>query len=523
MSGRRRRLRWAGPGRPGPSGGSDRAPDSAVAILGWRVWRIAMIGGLRPIAADAAEWEPGPNEARCHQPRTRHAAPGAGCLCGFNALHQPPLEYVGQSSFAVGAIAAWGQVDVYATGFRAQYACVLGLLAADPRDELAARKLLLARARYRVPVLGLEELRAYALQYASPVGEELLPGRRRPALPVGGRGGAPLPAGATPARFSGLGVVVGSHLAIDHRGSSMRLGATPSLAALTRGELEVLVQPGTPISAGDNLLVGWAGSSAVPLLSPVEGRVSAVNAVPEHDRGPAEGGWSVELRVLSDSLDNSSILWGRRGAEAYRRAVLAAGSDADLLLRCSPNPAPASALVDAEEARGWLRAFAQELNAAIVRSPEVAATLAALGSNVVFEVEGAEALVVGPPRAGHSRWASAVEPEVATELDPPLWIRLAPGELRRYWCGERGLDPDDLAEAASAAGPGAPLRLLRGTRGELFLARSVHERLFEASAAILRGLGNPWFRAGDAIADPVANLRALAGFDPPADSADAVA
>jgi hypothetical protein len=32
----------------------------------------------------------------------------------------------------------------------------------------------------------------------------------------------------------------------------------------------------------------------------------------------------------------------------------------------------------------------------------------------------------------------------------------------------------------------------------------------------LDGLGDPWFRAGDAIRDPVENLRVLAGWTPPA-------
>ena len=62
-----------------------------------------------------------------------------------------------------------------------------------------------------------------------------------------------------------------------------------------------------------------------------------------------------------------------------------------------------------------------------------------------------------------------------------------------------------------------PLHVLAGSRGDVLIANSLHRRVFPRALATLDGLGNPWFRAGDAVRDPVQNLRAIAGFEPPAE------
>jgi glycine cleavage system H lipoate-binding protein len=491
-------------------GGEPRAPDAAEALLGWRVWDLRDDGLLHPVIGGADPWEPGANQAVCHRRGPRpHAAPGGNCGCGFNALHHPPLEYLDDSSFALGVIAAWGTVDVFRTGFRAEYACVLGLLDSDPGDPERGA----VAAHYGVPLLEREALEAHARRFAAPAAGVLLPGaRRQPLAGEAGRRSSALPAAALAAGFRGQGVGVDTHLAVAHDGRLMKLGPTPSLAALAGGRVELRAAAGRRVEAGETLFVARAGPARVPVPAPLAGTVVAERErVPIFEEGPAGEGWLLELRLEPEGFDHLPIAWGRRGAEAYREQVLAARSDADLLLRVANNPAPEQALLDPEEARGWLRAFAQQLDAAIAADTDLRWALASLGRSVAFELEGVEDLVIAPPQGGEGRgrWVRA------GALGEGCALRVAVGHdaLQRYWRGELGLGRDDVAPAG-VPGP-APLRLRAGDRGGFVLARSLHQRLFPRAAAILDGLGDPWFKAGDAIRDPVRNLRVLAGFQPP--------
>ncbi len=221
------------------------------------------------------------------------------------------------------------------------------------------------------------------------------------------------------------------------------------------------------------------------------------------------------------SLDQSSIAWGRRGAEAYRELILAAGSDADLLLRGARRPRPPAGLVSDGEARGWLRAFAQLLDAAIRAEERLCAALRTVegpAAETIFEVAGIEPLRIAAPPLGSDRWVStgASVRNHAHAAGPKLRIELTPAALGAYWRGEIGLGTDDVSEAgAAAAGERNPLHVLAGDRGALRIANSLHRRAFSEARIALDGLGNPWFRAGDAVRDPVENLRVLAGFEPP--------
>lgn len=518
-----------------------RVPDSTEPLLGWRVWHLDRDGLLQPIVVTGRPWLPGPNEARCHMPDTKHRAPGPRCVCGFNALHNPPNDFRGVAGHALGVIAAWGDVDVYGTGLRAQFAAVVGLLD-EPVNEFHGKKLAKAAAHYGVPLLRFPGLRQHARQFGRPASGAVLPSgaelprgwgmRSGPGSRVGvrRRSNRPLPAGTLPSAFAGRGVWINRHLAVDHDGRFMRLGPTPSLGALASGGIEPAVEAGQEVNEGDALFVATAGPSVIPAPSPVRGTVIHMNGDPlRPEEGPAAGGWVVELRLESDSLDHSSIAWGRRGAEAYRAYVLAAGSDADLLLRCAHNPNPANALVAADEARGWLRALAQQLDAAIRADPSLCGALRSLDGRAAattFLVDGVEAMRVAAPAVGSERWVTTGPPEriwVDGEVDG-LAIELRPQALRAWWRGELGLAPDDVSEAAGIEAALAddfadrrnPLHVLAGTRGDVLIANSMHRRVFDPGRVALDGLGDPWFRAGDALRDPVESLRVLAGFEPPA-------
>jgi len=506
-------------------------PDSTEPLLGWRVWHLDLDGLLKPIVANTEPWAPGSNIAHCHLAGTTHTAPGRGCVCGFNALHKLPDEFRGDPGHAIGVIAAWGTVDVYETGFRSEYAAVVGLLD-DAGSGLHQRKLERAAEVYGVKMLDLWNLKEHVKQFGSSVSPMLMPGvpqldpftarsRSLTGTSNAGRSNVPLPSGAMPDKFKGRGVLVNNHLAVDHDGRSMRLGPTPSLGALAIDGIEPAVEVGQEVGEGEALFVAEAASSVIVVPSPVTAKVVRVNenGAVHADQGPAAGGWLIELRLQSESLDATSIAWGRRGAEAYREFVLAAGSDADLLLRGASSPRPTDGLVDEEDAYGWLRAFAQLLDASIRAEEQLCAALRSLegpAAEVVFEVAGVEELRIAPPPVGSDRWVragAAPEDGFGRSALEPLAIELSPRALQAYWRGDIGLAPDDVSLAGEPVQ--RPLHVIGGDRGELRIANSLHRRVFTEARRALDGLGDPWFRAGDAVRDPVENLRVLAGFQPP--------
>ena len=71
----------------------------------------------------------------------RHAPPVADCMCGLYALTDPAdrrLDF--RADQAVGAIAAWGDLEVHRTGFRAEHACVTALALPDGAGSSSARR-----------------------------------------------------------------------------------------------------------------------------------------------------------------------------------------------------------------------------------------------------------------------------------------------------------------------------------------------------------------------------------------------
>ena len=132
--------------RPGPRRTRAKAPAGQVRssgvpavpgpVYGLRSWRTERGGSLRGFFSDEP-WETGPKATRARCTGTRgHRAPASHCGCGLYALHptvaqceasfearrasrarpsEPPSE-------VVGIIAAWGEVHLHETGFRAQYA-----------------------------------------------------------------------------------------------------------------------------------------------------------------------------------------------------------------------------------------------------------------------------------------------------------------------------------------------------------------------------------------------------------------
>lgn len=189
------------------------APDFASAVAGYRAWQLGAGGVLFPLALPAAPpWEPAVNRARCFAGRRHdsHAAPATHCTCGLHALHDPDDGRLKLGHPAVGVTAAWGEIEVYAAGFRAEYASVIALAHEPSRSTGPPARLREAARRYGVRLVPLADLEAEASEFALPLPDEVLPKLRvgpslarigtlavRPAsdLTVAGRGARALAGG----------------------------------------------------------------------------------------------------------------------------------------------------------------------------------------------------------------------------------------------------------------------------------------------------------------------------------------
>jgi glycine cleavage system H lipoate-binding protein len=330
----------SGEGRAEP-----RVPEPFELVLGFRLWEIDADGVLRSLAFREA-WDPGANEAICRIEGTEHAAPHAGCGCGFTALHFPPLgaDEVGDPGHALGAIGAWGEVEVNRTGFRAQNVTVL--LLARPREAGAAHleKLERAAERYGVELVPANELRERAQTLAMPISRSLLPEARPPE---DGEGEAEAAEPVEPEEHpgeplsidevSGAGVWLERHVAVQCDAGVMRVGPTPALAPLLAGLPTVRLRAEeNMLMAGEPIWVVGLEGDAYAVRTPATGLVREVNytalAHPEQlESGPSADGWVAELDLMPAPLDYSQLLWGRSGAETYRSYVLELGSDRTVL------------------------------------------------------------------------------------------------------------------------------------------------------------------------------------------------
>lgn len=161
-------------------------PTFSECVIGYRSWRLAD-WVLAPVSY-GHPWRPGVNRAKCvaHEglfpsvtfgsgitfepPKPKnHAAPQQDCTCGLHAYHEIPQQAEG---VVIGAVAAWGDLQVHCNGFRAEYAQILALVAADGLEEVAGL--------YGVPLVPLEMLTMEAHQHGSPLPESMRPEKPKP-------------------------------------------------------------------------------------------------------------------------------------------------------------------------------------------------------------------------------------------------------------------------------------------------------------------------------------------------------
>jgi hypothetical protein len=154
------------------------APDFASAVAGYRAWQLGPGGVLFPLALPAAPpWERGVNRARCFaaQHRDAHEAPAPDCMCGLHALHRPDDRRLALGHPAVGAIAAWGEIEVYAGGFRAECGCVIAIANQGSRSTAPLARLHEAARRYGVRVVPFADLETEASEFALALPDEVIP------------------------------------------------------------------------------------------------------------------------------------------------------------------------------------------------------------------------------------------------------------------------------------------------------------------------------------------------------------
>lgn len=415
------------------------APDFSEAVVGYRAWHVDEDGLLRPWTFTGLPWAQGVNDAICAR-APHHRPPVSDCMCGIYALTDPSdrrLNFRGDQ--VVGAIAAWGDMEVHRTGFRAQHACVVALAAPRRVDPETERRLELAARRYDVPIVEPGMLSLEARSHGSPLPDDLFgpPIRVVPRM----RSAVPTLAPdffAAPSR----GIALDAHLWVETSLGAVVVGLTRELSRLlgTRPTLSV-VEPGTAVRAGDRLATLTASPAASPLAvwAPVSGRVLAVNPKLAEDptllaRDPEGAGWLVRVAPGAWEEEGSAVTWGPAAARHYAACLArdaargAAFADVRIeRLKAMPRvrdghdvvarlreEAARPRFADAADIDARL---ATQLRAVLRRDVMVRSRIAALARPVAFRLSEPEAtLVIDPADASATVVATNAPVEDALEL-----------------------------------------------------------------------------------------------------------
>lgn len=301
------------------------APDFVDPVVGYRAWHLGEDGLLRGWTYSQAAWAAGVTTAECALVRA-HRPPVASCSCGLYALRDPSdprLDFRGDQ--VVGAIAAWGDLEVHRTGFRAEHACVVAIAVPERPDDELLDRLERVAARHRVRLVPASELSAEACRHGAPL-PDLHPARGTPAR---AREAVLAPAPAIDAAgfaAPSRGVVPDAHLWVETALGCVVVGATRQFgAAVGPGARLELTEPGARVRAGDRLGTVTSEAGTFAVWAPVGGTLLAVN--PRLARAdvlhtdPEGAGWLA--RVLPDAWDEdaAACTWGRAAAAQYAAAL----------------------------------------------------------------------------------------------------------------------------------------------------------------------------------------------------------
>ena len=365
------------------------APDLTEPIVGFRAWHAGAGGQLVPWSAGAAgAWVEGVNTATClaHPTGAGHVAPVAACTCGLYALATIEDARLRPSMEVVGAIVAWGDVEVHATGFRAQHAALVALgMPAHPARGHRDR-ILLAAERYGVAVVPVTALPAAASEFGVALDFARLP--RRPRAPAAAERRAPplTSVGAT-------ATAIADHLTVQITRSGVRLSLTGALAEEAVGAPSpVPVAGSNAIRRGDPLVRVDGRRGALVLASPLSGLLATADG--------GDAGWVLELIPTRWDEEAADLAWGAAGERLYAAEVADAARHGDSFRAVRSQ---------------WLRAHAHVRSAA-----DVLAALRAAGDEPRFGSEAQVYAEIG----GRLRQALA---------DPVVARRLARMPVRVLW------------------------------------------------------------------------------------------
>lgn len=457
----------------------DEAPDLVEAVIGYRAWHVDGDGLLRPWTFSSLAWQPGVNTAICARD-PRHRPPVADCMCGLYALNDPAdrrLDF--RADQAVGAIAAWGDLEAHRTGFRAEHACVVALGLPDRADGEQREALARAAARHGVPLVAARCLSAEARRHGAPLPDDLgLPAWPMPRAVV--RRASPVPT-VDPAAFGAAarGIALDAHLWVETALGAVVVGLTRALGtALGAQPRLTLPEPGATLACGDRAATIATDAGTVAVWAPVGGSVLAVNPRLADDAGllardPEGAGWLLRLAPRDWEREAPAVTWGPAADRHYAACVARDAARGDAFadvrlerLRALPPVRSAGdvlAVLRAERATPRFcdaAAVHVELGGrvrdALADDPGLRAHLGRLGIVVRFALHDPDAELVLDLRGGDAR---VVSPVAAAGAD--LELTCAAEDAYRLFVGL--LDPASALRSGdlqSSAGRPAALRAL---------------------------------------------------------------
>ena len=170
------------------------APDLFERVIGFRAWSIGRpyLRGLNKASNDhlwsignhAVRWDSATMTARCLRDHyglggIEHpdsAAPHIDCKCGIYANHQLAWPSSAPEGACIGAVAAWGRIQVHGRGFRAQHAQIVAFGYARTWSKDAVARIRRTADRFGVPLPPLTGLPALAFEFGSPIPLGMRPG-----------------------------------------------------------------------------------------------------------------------------------------------------------------------------------------------------------------------------------------------------------------------------------------------------------------------------------------------------------